>query len=725
MKIFAYTYDLQTIGGARNALIGLCDKLSATSDVVDIRMGGTLPDPNSEDSWVPDLIITQQHSIPKGHEYANKHNIPIIVYVHGPNQIVDGKTYDLVLCCSDEQAALIKDKNPDQRTLVYHPSVSFERCYSNPMKYTELADEQKKITLIGTEELKGHDIFVKIAERLPDEQFMIVGDGLSSFLDVANLPKNIELMPRTEEVAKVYQKTKILVMPSKWDACPMVPVEANFNNIPVVAHDLPGIREALFDHGWFVDNREDVDEWVEMIKQITLGNDSEVENLRVKHQSRNQKETAELVEFINGLYPNYSALDSAKVTFIIKTFERPECLRALLGDIERYYPQIKTLVVDDSLEDSLIDTEVKALEARADSKYFRLPFDSGLSKGRNQALEQVTTPYFVILDDDFRFYYKTDLIKFQTIMDRGDCVIIGGDVKDYQKYNGRLDLQDGVLRYVPRCDLRGSEYQCDIVFNFFMGDTQAIREFGGWDPDLKICEHTDFFLRLKDARAGRVLYTSEVSVVNSNPYNEKDTSTLSPRYKKFRSRKSFEQMWHEKHDIEVSIAFNGFVKTHIDPDDMSTYSKAVVEYMSEAQKLRSKRKLGASFTIDELNMALTNQLVAQNAGVKYTDIVSEVLEICKRQKLFSLGYMVMCNYVVLDNTPVKHSRFSYKFPHLDYTFIDNMSLFCHIFERYRWSYEACKYLVDSDTHGLVDIPRVSKNLQMVMTKFGDCDLESD
>ena len=38
------------------------------------------------------------------------------------------------------------------------------------------------------------------------------------------------------------------------------------------------------------------------------------------------------------------------ITVVVKTFERPECLRRLVSSIRRFYPGIPVFVVDDSRE---------------------------------------------------------------------------------------------------------------------------------------------------------------------------------------------------------------------------------------------------------------------------------------------------------------------------------------------------------------------------------------
>ena len=42
-------------------------------------------------------------------------------------------------------------------------------------------------------------------------------------------------------------------------------------------------------------------------------------------------------------------------------------------------------------------------------------------------------------------------------------------------------------------------FQCDLNLNLFMGKTEPVRATGGWDPDLKILEHKDIYIKMKAA----------------------------------------------------------------------------------------------------------------------------------------------------------------------------------------------------------------------------------
>src|SRR5512143_3189093 len=101
---------------------------------------------------------------------------------------------------------------------------------------------------------------------------------------------------------------------------------------------------------------------------------------------------------VDGLYFRQQTADhpvvNEQLTVLIKTFERPKVLRRLLISIRRQYPDLKIVVVDDSRQP--IDIEgVRTIP---------MPFDSGVSAGRNEGLKHIDTRYTLVLDDDFVFY---------------------------------------------------------------------------------------------------------------------------------------------------------------------------------------------------------------------------------------------------------------------------------------------------------------------------------
>ena len=182
--------------------------------------------------------------------------------------------------------------------------------------------------------------------------------------------------------------------------------------------------------------------------------------------------------------------DVSSVTAIIKTFERPYAVKRLVRSIKRRYPGLAVIVVDDSKK----AVSIKGVEL------LRMPYDTGISAGRNEALDQIRTSYFLLLDDDFVFSHRQNLGELIRFMDSNPEVdILGGRYIDLPLYT-QLDFQNTALYpsanqpVIAPGTVIGEHVVVNKVQNFFIGRTETVRSVK-WNPELKVREHTEFFTR--------------------------------------------------------------------------------------------------------------------------------------------------------------------------------------------------------------------------------------
>ncbi|MCJ7806260.1 MAG: glycosyltransferase family 2 protein [Clostridia bacterium] len=108
-----------------------------------------------------------------------------------------------------------------------------------------------------------------------------------------------------------------------------------------------------------------------------------------------------------------------QLTALIKAFERPRTLARLVASIQQHYPGMNILVVDDSRQPK----PIPGIE------WLTLPFDSGVSAGRSAGLGHVRTPFTLLLDDDFVFYFGTGLrAALASMVKYPEIDIMGGTV---------------------------------------------------------------------------------------------------------------------------------------------------------------------------------------------------------------------------------------------------------------------------------------------------------
>ena len=214
------------------------------------------------------------------------------------------------------------------------------------------------------------------------------------------------------------------------------------------------------------------------------------------------------------------------MSLIIKTFERPLCLKRLLQSIRsQALTGCPILVADDSR--TPYEAEIMAEYDDVVDIYLSLPFNSGVSAGRNALLDAVQTPYFVLNDDDFFYGPETNLAAAVKQLNNEQLDILGGYLLEQKRiytwpalpkrisnllnlYSNEWKLSEWMAALtetddggiaVTREERHTPLQRCDLTHNFFIARTHSVRDVvGGWHAPLKsIGEHWEFFYRCKQA----------------------------------------------------------------------------------------------------------------------------------------------------------------------------------------------------------------------------------
>lgn len=179
-----------------------------------------------------------------------------------------------------------------------------------------------------------------------------------------------------------------------------------------------------------------------------------------------------------------------ELTVLIKTFERPAIIERLVASIREHYPTLPIIVVDDSRE----PRELASVETIV------LPFDSGVSAGRQAGLDRVRTPYVLVLDDDFVFSRATNLAPaLAKLAGEPRIDLLGGQLIDLPSRRrrppplGQIFATDAQPIVPIGSELAGLPV-CDKVANFYLARTSRLR-LVGWDASLRRMDHADFFTR--------------------------------------------------------------------------------------------------------------------------------------------------------------------------------------------------------------------------------------
>ncbi|XP_039595392.1 beta-1,4 N-acetylgalactosaminyltransferase 2-like [Polypterus senegalus] len=221
---------------------------------------------------------------------------------------------------------------------------------------------------------------------------------------------------------------------------------------------------------------------------------------------------------------------SSLVTITTKTFLRYAQLKKLIASVRQFYPEIKIIVADDSFKPQTVD--------EPNVEHYIMPPGKGWFAGRNLAVSQVTTKYFLWVDDDFLFTENTKIEHMVQVMeDMPELDVVGGSVdgntfqfrlfyEQGDEEGGCLHQQYGHFQTIPKfphCTLSSG------VVNFFLARTDQIQKVG-FDPKLNRVAHSEFFID----GLGSLLVASCQGVTIAHQRREEVEPNVQAEYRKFR-----------------------------------------------------------------------------------------------------------------------------------------------------------------------------------------------
>ncbi|SCF47898.1 Glycosyltransferase involved in cell wall bisynthesis [Streptomyces sp. LcepLS] len=159
------------------------------------------------------------------------------------------------------------------------------------------------ITLINCNEDKGGDLLWRLAARMPDQQFLGVRGAYGVQVEPPEPLPNLEYVdhvPGEEMAERVYGRTRVLLMPSRYESWGRTGVEALASGIPVVAHPTPGLAESLGEAGIFAD-RDDLDAWLVTLERLLEPTEWRAASRRAKARSKALDPTADLASWCEAI----------------------------------------------------------------------------------------------------------------------------------------------------------------------------------------------------------------------------------------------------------------------------------------------------------------------------------------------------------------------------------------------------------------------------------------
>jgi GT2 family glycosyltransferase len=235
---------------------------------------------------------------------------------------------------------------------------------------------------------------------------------------------------------------------------------------------------------------------------------------------------------------NTIPLEDGQLAIIVKTFMRDRPIFRFIQSVEKVLPNAKIYIADDSKNITSSKRSLYRRLEKAGHTILLLPYDTGLSYGRNELVKLVKEPYVLLCDDDFILTEGLpagNVVK--TLSENEDIGLIAGfllngDQEWHYEFNLKIEngcvvksrLKEGYQEYN---DMRMT--RSDLVLNFFICKRELLEEFP-WENDYIISmEHLDFFLTLTLKQdKWKIYYTPDMKAIHK-PEKGKD-------YLKFRSR---------------------------------------------------------------------------------------------------------------------------------------------------------------------------------------------
>jgi len=243
----------------------------------------------------------------------------------------------------------------------------------------------------------------------------------------------------------------------------------------------------------------------------------------------------------------------ALIAIIIPTFLREDklknCIESLLktfGNINRFQPLLRIYIGDQA---DINPSKKEFYQSLTDlgHQVIQLPYNCGLSYARNYLISQTKEPFILIIDDDYIFDELTNFEPMiNLLLSEENVGIIGGGLNDRTTVpirvyidkikNNNLNKLTYVTKSIQYLESKATikqksyrYFKTEMVPNFFLAKREVFDDIK-WDNELKLIEHSDFFLRLKTTK-WKVLFTPD-TLIQHHPENN------SSEYSSFRDTKT-------------------------------------------------------------------------------------------------------------------------------------------------------------------------------------------
>ena len=200
-----------------------------------------------------DVVLGHCGDNGQAEEIAKATRKPLVQMFHGGHR---GPSHRAALVVFNSEASK-RSTRWDGPSIVCHP-------WTDPEKHQ--SDPGELVTIVNCSKGKGALTALACAARRPDHRWLAVLGGHGEQVRLGR--PNVTVIRPTQHMRRdVWPRTRVLVMPSRTETWGMVGVEALASGIPVIASDLPGLRESLGPAGIFVPPK-DTSAWLAALDHL-------------------------------------------------------------------------------------------------------------------------------------------------------------------------------------------------------------------------------------------------------------------------------------------------------------------------------------------------------------------------------------------------------------------------------------------------------------------------
>jgi glycosyltransferase involved in cell wall biosynthesis len=209
------------------------------------------------------ILACQNFNGYSGIEFAEKYSKPILFFLH-----VEFEKIDILQQRFKVPVYVVYNSTTQRHALptihqwtTVRPHIDYDRFRS-----VKVDPAARNITLLNCNTNKGGEVLQQLAKELPEYPFLGIKGAYQTQLIYDDIP-NLKYEPTFEDPRQVYQKSRIVIMPSRSESWGRVALEAMAAGIPVIVGGTPGLRECTAGAAP-VCNQTNTECWVKNIKEL-------------------------------------------------------------------------------------------------------------------------------------------------------------------------------------------------------------------------------------------------------------------------------------------------------------------------------------------------------------------------------------------------------------------------------------------------------------------------